>query len=266
MKRTTLAIALAAILAIPFSIPLFADETPATDTQLQANPMGGYLGVSIEHLPHAMRAQLSDVIPRDQGLLVIDVMQGSPADKTGLQPFDILLTYNDQKLYSPEQLTRLVRSDTATQPVTLQIVRGGKISSLDASITQQPISSRSFPPRAWQSPMLQRGHHPHHPKMPHESPSENWESFDSLTLDKQEDGSYKAVIEYLDKGGEKKKLEFAGTRGQIRQQILQQKDMPDIERKQLLDSLTSRDDLLMPAFPFNQGFYLPRWFNWNPDF
>ncbi len=50
-------------------------------------------------------------------------------------------------------------------------------------------------------------------------------------------------------------LEFAGTRDQIRQQILQQKDMPDIERKQLPDSLTSRDDLFMPAFPFNKGFY-----------
>lgn len=261
MKHTTLAIALAATLAMPFSIPLFADEAPATDTQPQVNPMGGYLGVSIESVPHSMRAQLGDVIPRDQGLLIVDVMQGSPANKAGLQPYDILLTYNDQKLYSPEQLTRLVRSDTATQPVTLQIVRGGKISLLKVSVAQQPISSRPFPPRTSQAPILQRGHHPHHPKMQHESSSKNWESFDSLTLDKLEDGSYKAVIEYLDQGGEKKKLEFTGTRDQIRQQILQQKDMPDIERKQLLDTLTSRDDLFMPAFPFNQGFYLPRWFN-----
>ncbi|MGD8935964.1 MAG: PDZ domain-containing protein, partial [Thiogranum sp.] len=125
MKHTTVAIALAAALALPQAVLVQAAETPAATPQAQTQAVKGYLGVSIDRLPDALRAQLANAIPTQQGVLVTQVVPGSPAEKAGIEPFDILLRYNDQELFSPEQLTKLVGSDTGGKPVKLTIVRAG---------------------------------------------------------------------------------------------------------------------------------------------
>ena len=235
--------------------------------------MRGYLGVTINRLPDPVRAQLPDTIPQEQGLLVDQVMEDSPAEKAGLQPFDILLQYNDQKLFSPEQLSRLVGSDTGRQPVKLTIVRGGKVSTLDVTIGEARL-----PESAQRSgPEMHPLHRYHQRQYGGPGPQalqgneKVWESFDSLSLDKLNGDKYKAEIGYLAKDGTHKRLEFQGTRDEIRQQIQAQKDLPATERDQLLDALTSRD----VAFPFgNLGFApfdqeflaLPPSWVWSPDF
>ena len=285
MKHSLIATAFAAALALPLSTSLLAAESSVAATQApsqseaqpqaqaQAQTMRGYLGVTISRLPDPVRAQLPDTIPREQGLLVDQVMNGSPAEKAGLQPFDILLQYNDQKLYSPEQLTRLVGSDTGRQPVKLTIVRGGKVSTLDVTIgeTRLPESAQRS------GPELHPLHRYHQRQYGGPGPQalqgneKVWESFDSLSLDKLNGDKYKAEIGYLAKDGTHKRLEFKGTRDEIRQQIQAQKDLPATERDQLLDALSSRDDAFpfhnWPFMPFDQEFLAPPppW-GWYPDF
>ena len=279
MKHSLIAIALAAALALPPLTPLLAAESPVVTAQAQtpsqAQAMRGYLGVTINRLPDPVRAQLPDSIPREQGILVDQVMKGSPAEKAGLQPFDILLQYNDQKLFSPEQLTRLVGSDTGKQPVKLTLVRGGKVSTLDVTIGETSLRESANPGSGPESYPLHRYHPRHNGKPGPQALQGNekvWESFDSLSLDKLNGDKYKAVIGYLTKDGTHKRLEFQGTRDEIRQQILAQKDLPATERDQLLDALTARDDIFPLAHwgfaPFDQEFLAvpPPWWGWSPDF
>jgi len=275
MKLSSVALALAAALALPQPALVLAADTPAAASQPQTQPevTRGYLGVTIDRLPDSIRAQLPTTVPQDQGILVEQVMIGSPAEKAGLQPYDILLSFNDQKLFSPEQLTRLVGSDTGSQPVKLTIVRGGKVSTLDVTIGEARL-----PESAQRSgPELHPLHryHPRHYGGPGSQALQGnekvWESFDSLSLDKINDDKYKAVIGYLAKDGTHKRLEFQGTRDEIRQQIQTQKDLPATERDQLLDALSSRDDAFPLAHwgfaPFDQEFLaVPPWWGWSPDF
>jgi membrane-associated protease RseP (regulator of RpoE activity) len=277
MKHSLIATAFAAALALPLSTSLLAAESSVAATQApsqaQAQVMRGYLGVTINRLPDPVRAQLPDTIPREQGLLVDQVMNGSPAEKAGLQPFDILLQYNDQKLYSPEQLTRLVGSDTGRQPVKLTIVRGGKVSTLDVTIGEARMTESA----QRSEPELHPLHRYHQRQYGGPGPQalqgneKVWESFDSLSLDKLKGDKYKAVIGYLAKDGTHKRLEFQGTRDEIRQQIQAQKDLPATERDQLLDALTSRDDVFpfgnLGLAPFDQEFLAvpPSWV-WSPYF
>jgi hypothetical protein len=279
MKHSLIATAFAAALALPLSTSLLAAESSVAATQApsqvqaQAQVMRGYLGVTINRLPDPVRAQLPDTIPREQGLLVEQVMKDSPAEKAGLQPFDILLQYNDQKLFSPEQLTRLVGSDTGSQPVQLTIVRGGKVSTLDVTIGETRLPESAQRP----GPELHPLHRYHQRQYGGPAPQalqgneKVWESFDSLSLDKLNGDKYKAEIGYLAKDGTHKRLEFKGTRDEIRQQIQAQKDLPATERDQLLDALSSRDDAFpfhnWPFMPFDQEFLAPPppW-GWYPDF
>ena len=281
MKHSLIATAFAAALALPLSTSLLAAESSVaatqapsqTEAQPQTQALRGYLGVTISRLPDPVRAQLPDTIPREQGLLVEQVMKDSPAEKAGLQPFDILLQYNDQKLFSPEQLTRLVGSDTGSQPVQLTIVRGGKVSTLDVTIGETRLPESAQRP----GPELHPLHRYHQRQYGGPAPQalqgneKVWESFDSLSLDKLKGDKYKAEIGYLAKDGTHERLEFKGTRDEIRQQIQAQKDLPATERDQLLDALTSRDDVFpfgnLGFAPFDQEFLaLPPSWVWSPDF
>jgi hypothetical protein len=277
MKHTSLAIALAAALALPQAPQVLAADAPATPAASAPSPVQatrGYLGITIDRLPDPVRAQLPDAIPREQGLLVEQVMRDSPAAKAGLQPFDILLRYNDQKLFSPEQFTRLVGSDSGGQAAKLTIVRGGKVSTLDVTLGEARLPEAANRLSRLE-PLSPQGSHQRlfgGPGQPaRQDREEVWESFDSLSLDKLDNDKYKATIGYLAKDGTHKRLEFRGNRDDIRQQILAQKDLPATERDQLLDALTARD----AVFPYDTwGFApferemlaAPSWWGWTPNF
>jgi hypothetical protein len=277
MKHSLVAIALGAALALPQLAPALAADTPAipaagAHTQVQA--ARGYLGVTIDRLPAPVRAQLADAIPNEQGLLVEQVMKDSPAEKAGLQPFDVLLQYNDQKLFSPEQFIQLVGTQRAGQSAKLTIVRGGKVSTLDVTLGE--ISSPKGSNRLSQLEPLA----PHRSRQSlfggpgqqaREDGDQVWESFDLLSLNKIGGDKYKAEIGYLTEDGKHQRVAFQGTRDEIRQKILAQKDLPALERDQLLDALNARDNV----FPFDAWAMAPlehellappAWWGWYPDF
>lgn len=262
--RTLLATTLLSLAAAP---ALAAEPaTPAAAPAAQEQPAESYLGVAIAPVPQALRLQLGDRLPADQGVLVRQVAPGSPADRAGIRPFDILLGFGDQKLFAPEQLVKLVRSGKPGDKVSIELVRSGRVMPVEVTIGRQQAAVRPQTIRPGLSG--RRGHHPLSPRtMQPLAPSErNWETFDAISLSKLDDGRYQAVIEYLDVNGGKKRMEFEGSRAEIRDQILRQDDLPEIERNQLLEMLTGRDDLFIPAIPMPRGFYMPRMFDWNPGF
>ena len=258
MKHSLLAIALGAALSLPQIAPALAADVPAAPTtaehaQVQAGR--GYLGVIVGPLPAPVSAQLPAAVPPDEGLLVEQVVPDSPAAKAGLQPFDILLRYNDQRLFSPGQLSGLVGSEHGGQPAQITIVRGGKVSTLPVTLgqaNQQPEAAN----------LNSRG----------EQRENVWQSFDMLSLKKIGKDKYKAEIGYLAEDGTHKQLAFEGTRHEIRHKIMAQKGLPPMERGQLLSALSARKN----EFPFETWalgpqehqtcWSCPPWGGWHPYF
>ncbi len=273
MKRFSRTLVASALLTLAAAPALAATDTPpAAAAASQAQAGEPYLGVSIAPVPRALRAQLGDQLPAEQGLLVRQVMPGSPADEAGIQPFDILLAFGDQKLFAPQQLIQLVRASGTGSKVTLQVIHGGNATPMEVTVgARQPAQTAQVPMHRVR-PQPRR---PDFSPQPQPSPrtmqplprdARSWESFDAISLVKKPDGSYQATIEYLTRQGEKKRMEFEGSRAEIRDQILRQDDLPEVERNQLLGVLTGRDDLFLPALPIPRGFYMPRMYDWNPGF
>ncbi len=271
MKRSKITMALAALLVVTAAGPVSAaapsaGAAPQAMTQTAGN---GYLGVTIDRVPPAMYAQLDAILPADQGVLIRQVAEGSPAGQAGLKPFDILVGYGDQRLYAPEQLSKLVRSTPPGTRVELEVIREGRRLPLQLTVgALEPPAANAAPgetmPQGWRD--RAQGHPRYGFHRPSMSNSRNWESFDAISLEKLADGRYHATIEYLAGDGSKRKMEFEGSRDEIRDQILKQEDLPPLERRQLLSALTARDDWVSPAFPFNQGFFLPPAFIRPPGF
>ena len=112
-----------------------ADDTTQVGTDEAPSPY--WLGVACEPVSDAARAQLD--IPKDQGLLVRQVMPDSPAAKAGLKPNDILLQAGDKPLASTADLLAAVAA-AKTKELSLKLLRDGKSLTLAVTPAERPKS------------------------------------------------------------------------------------------------------------------------------
>ena len=99
-------------------------------------PWGGsYLGVDTRDItPDRVSAlHLKD----EAGVEVTMVDQDAPAGKAGLKEHDVILTVNQQKVESVEQLRRLIREIPAGRSVSLEISRDGRPMAIKAQLAER---------------------------------------------------------------------------------------------------------------------------------
>jgi len=88
----------------------------------------GYLGIALADID-ADRASVLK-LHEDSGVEVLNVQAGSPADKSGIRPGDVLLNYNGEKILGVQQLGRLVRETPPGRKVTIEYWRDGRTAKL----------------------------------------------------------------------------------------------------------------------------------------
>ncbi len=189
-----------------------------------------------------------------------DVAKDSPAAKAGIPAYDILIAYGDRRLFSAERVSQLVKTDSPGKTVAIKLMRNGVTEDKNITLGEaQPMVAEEAPAGMPWMPM-----HRHHarPLEPLGRPSsqasaDNWDTFDSLSLEKRHNGSYQAGIQYLDVNGKLVKPQFAGSREEIRGQLMKQPNLPVIERDQLLDALSAREDGGWPIMPFDPHMFPP---------
>ena len=79
-----------------------------------------------------------------KGVVINDVADKSPADKAGLKPKDVVLTWNGKTVASSEELTGLVGASNVGDNVTLFVNRGGKNIDLSLQVGERKESVYSF--------------------------------------------------------------------------------------------------------------------------
>ncbi|MEJ1974468.1 MAG: PDZ domain-containing protein [Lacunisphaera sp.] len=110
-------------------------DQPDTDQVLEKENVA-FLGVETLPVGRTVAAQLG--LPRDTGLVVRRVSEGSPAASV-LQEHDVLTKLDDQILIDMHQLSVLVRSHKAGDEVKLTLVRGGKETTVKAKLTEHEV-------------------------------------------------------------------------------------------------------------------------------
>lgn len=79
-----------------------------------------------------------------KGVVINDVADKSPADKAGLKPKDVILTWNGKILANSEELAQLVGSSNVGDNVKLSVNRGGKNIDLGLQVGERKESVYSF--------------------------------------------------------------------------------------------------------------------------
>ena len=98
----------------------------------------GWLGVSIQDLSPELAQQFG--MTEAKGVLVSEVLDGSPAKRAGLDRGDVILEYDRKPVESPSQLRNAVARTAVGKKVTIKYVRDKQMKSVDIAIDEQPKS------------------------------------------------------------------------------------------------------------------------------
>ena len=128
---TTTGLVSGVALAIPVSIATSIAEILAQQGYIKR----GYLGISSQQvqLPAAQRAGRT----QEQGLLIVKVDDDSPAQKGGLLLGDILIALDGQAIDDAEELRVLLSSNRVGKTIPVEVIRGGKLQTLQVTVGQR---------------------------------------------------------------------------------------------------------------------------------
>ncbi len=124
---------------VGFSIPANDVKDALFQILERGRPIRGFLGVQMRDLDPEIRAALQ--YDGDYGSVVIGVSPGSPAQAAGLEPWDVVQTFNGEKIRSANQLFTLVQGTRVGKTVALGVWRKGAPIELKADIAESGISS-----------------------------------------------------------------------------------------------------------------------------
>jgi len=126
---------------IGFAIPINVAQRVANQLIAKGKVVRGWLGVSLQPITPDLAKALG--ASGDKGTVIARVLPGSPAEKAGLAPNDLILRFENVVVEDLQHLQRLVLDAPVDRPVTLRIVRNGKETSVTVTIAEAPAESAS---------------------------------------------------------------------------------------------------------------------------
>jgi S1-C subfamily serine protease len=96
-----------------------------------------YLGIAGG--PRPLPPRVARETGREAGVEVVEVVSGSPADRAGLRPEDLILDVDGEAVDSARDLQRLMAGEVIGRPVAIRVFRDGQMVTLRAT----PIELRS---------------------------------------------------------------------------------------------------------------------------
>ncbi len=99
------------------------DEEQVASPRGEEDDHAARVGVALAEVPRALARQLD--LPPGRGALVTAVEPGSPADRAGVRPGDVLVEVNRQPVASPQAAVEAIRKAPASEPLLVRIAREG---------------------------------------------------------------------------------------------------------------------------------------------
>lgn len=120
---------------IGFAIPIDTAKDIAERLIKDGRITRGYLGVQIEDADENIVNEFD--LPRGtKGVLVRSVDKGTPGERAGLQPGDVVLSFNGTNVAKSSELQRMVGNATVGSTAQLRVLRDGQTIVLNARLDE----------------------------------------------------------------------------------------------------------------------------------
>ncbi|WP_241248922.1 trypsin-like peptidase domain-containing protein [Rhodococcus sp. X156] len=108
--------------ALGFATPAATVVSVADQLLASGTAKNPYVGLQIQTLTAAEAQRLE--LNRDSGVVVVEVVQDSPAANAGLQPGDVIISFDGKDTPTAQAFVRILRGTTPGQTVPMTVLRG----------------------------------------------------------------------------------------------------------------------------------------------
>lgn len=119
-------------IGIGFAIPINLVKELLPQLESTGKVTRGWLGVSIQGMTPDLAASLG--LDKTSGALVSSVVHDSPADRAGIKAGDVIVGYEGKEINNANDLPFLVAGTPVGKTVSLQVLRGKKVTTLPVTI------------------------------------------------------------------------------------------------------------------------------------
>ncbi len=129
---------------LSFAIPVNLARQIAAQILEKGRASHPYIGVRLQALTPQLAREINATssecrLPEIDGVVVVEVLKGSPAAKAGLQPCDLIETVGGKTVKNPSEVQVAVDQGKVGQPLAISIKRG----SSRRTVTLEPAELRS---------------------------------------------------------------------------------------------------------------------------
>lgn len=96
----------------------------------------GYLGISLQDIDQGLAESFN--LPNQNGALVGDVYPGTPAQKAGIEPGDVIVEFNGKKVTDTHSLQLMVTQMSPGSEASVKVIRNGSEKTLTVKLGQLP--------------------------------------------------------------------------------------------------------------------------------
>jgi len=121
---------------IGFAVPVDAASAILPQLRARGRVSRGYIGVALRDVDGDVERSLK--LPVSHGAMVQDVTDGSPAERAGLQPYDVVVALDDHAIANDDQLIREIAARTPGTSAQLHLVRDGREQSVMVKLSERP--------------------------------------------------------------------------------------------------------------------------------
>jgi serine protease Do len=108
---------------VGFAVPINVAKEILPQLRTKGRVVRGWLGVQIQPVTEALARTYK--LKEAKGALIADVTEGSPADKAGLRPDDVVIGVDGREVRDNTDLTSYIASRAPDSTVHLKVLRGG---------------------------------------------------------------------------------------------------------------------------------------------
>ncbi|MDD5746767.1 MAG: PDZ domain-containing protein, partial [Candidatus Omnitrophica bacterium] len=123
-------------LGIGFAIPVNNAKAILNKLLKGEEVLSGWFGIAVQDLNQALADYFR--LRTSQGVLVISVIPDSPADKSGIQPEDAIIKFDEVIVQNTLELLRLLGKKNTGDIVKIKIMRNGLPRTLKVTLGKQP--------------------------------------------------------------------------------------------------------------------------------
>jgi serine protease Do len=121
---------------IGFAVPINQVKAILSQLKARGRVSRGFIGVTLTDVSPDLQRSLH--LPTTRGALVQDVSERSPGDRAGIRPYDLILSVDERKIWSNDELIRDISARSPGSAARLRVLRDGRERNVIVKLAERP--------------------------------------------------------------------------------------------------------------------------------